>query len=190
VTENPLVVLLELSRAFDRLGIDYVVVGSIASSIHGEYRASGDIDIVANIRAEQIQSLVRALETSFYIDAEAVSRAVALGRKFNVIHLSAIFKADIFAPSTALGRQQLVRRQLHKLDPDMQDEVWVATAEDMILYKLDWYRTGEGVSEVQWRDIRGIIGTRGEQLDFDYLRQWADHEGLTELLGRALLESQ
>ena len=188
--ENPLVVLFELTHAFDSLGIDYVVVGSIASSIHGEYRASGDIDIIADIRPEQIERLVSTLETKFYIDVQAVTNAVARGRKFNVIHLSAIFKADIFAPSTNLGKQQLARRQLHKLDPEIRDEFWVSTAEDMILYKLYWYRAGQGVSDVQWRDIRGIIGTRGENLDFKYLRQWAEREGLIDLLERALIESQ
>lgn len=116
--ENPLVVLFELTHAFDSLAIDYVVVGSIASSIHGEYRASGDIDIIADIRPDQIEPLVSRLEMNFYIDSQAVSNAVVRGRKFNVIHLSAVFKADIFAPSTNLGRQQLARRQLHKLDPN------------------------------------------------------------------------
>src|SRR5258706_14105903 len=99
--ENPLVVLIQVARAFDALGIEYVVVGSLASSIHGEYRASGDIDIVADIRPE---SLVSKLSPTFYIDDRSVSKAIEVGRKFNVIHLSAIFKADIFAPSTILSK--------------------------------------------------------------------------------------
>jgi len=188
--ENPLVVLFEITNAFDSLGIDYVVVGSIASSIHGEFRASGDIDIVAQIQHEHVEPLVRTLETHFYIDDLSVRRAIAHGRKFNVIHLSAIFKVDVFAASTSLGKQQLARRQLYKLDPEIQEHVWVATAEDTILAKLHWYRIGGEVSELQWRDVRGIIGTRGAQLDLGYLRRWAEREGLSDLLERALTESQ
>lgn len=146
--ETPLVVLFELTHAFQSLGIDYVVVGSIASSIHGEYRASGDIDIIADIRSEHVEPLVNSLEATFYIDRLAVSKAVAAGKKFNVIHLAAVFKADIFAPSTTLGKQQLARKQLYELDLNRQEQVWISTAEDMILYKLHWYRTGDGISEV------------------------------------------
>ena len=188
--ENPLVVLLELTHAFEGLGIEYVIVGSLASSIHGEYRASGDIDIVADIRPEHIESLVSKLSPAFYIDDRSVSKAIAVGRKFNVIHLSAIFKADIFAPSTILSKQQLARKQMYKLDPEIREDIWIATAEDMILHKLHWYRIGGEVSEIQWRDVRGIIGTRGEQLDFDYLRRWAERLNIDDLLNRVLLESQ
>jgi len=187
--ENPLVVLFQLARAFDQLGIDYVVVGSVASSIHGEYRASGDVDIVADLKYESIEPLVAALREEFYIDDLSVRKAIAQGREFNVIHLSAIFKVDIFVPATSLGRQQLIRRQLYKLDPAAPEEIWIATAEDTVLAKLHWYRIGGEVSELQWRDIRGIIGTQGTQLDLEYLRRWADLLGLTDLLLRVLEES-
>lgn len=188
--ENPLVVLLEITNVFDSLGIEYVVVGSIASSVHGEYRASGDIDMVADIQPEHIEKLVGRLENTFYIDDLSVRRAIARGRKFNVIHLSAIFKVDVFAASTTLGKQQLARRQLYKLDPDMPEHIWIATAEDTILAKLHWYRVGGEVSELQWRDVRGIIGTRGAQLDLEYLHRWAERERVNDLLERALIESQ
>ena len=187
--ESPLVVLFEITNAFDSLGIDYVLVGSMASSVHGEYRASGDIDIVAEIQPEHIDRLVSRLERTFYIDDLSVRRAIDHGRKFNVIHLSAIFKVDVFAASTSLGKQQLARKQLYELDPGMPERVWVATAEDTILAKLHWYRIGGEVSELQWRDVRGIIGTRGDQLDLEYLKRWADQERLDDLLERALTES-
>lgn len=186
--ESPLVVLFEITNAFESLGIDYVLVGSMASSIHGEYRASGAIDLVAEIQPEHIGRLVSRLEKTFYIDGLSVRRAIAHGRKFNVIHFSAIFKVDVFAASTSLGKQQLARRQLYELDQGMPERVWVATAEDTILAKLHWYRIGGEVSELQWRDVRGIIGTRGDQLDLEYLQRWAEREGLNDLLERALTE--
>jgi hypothetical protein len=114
--ENPFVVLVEAIRAFDGLGIDYVVVGSIASSIHGEYRASGDVDIVADVKLHHVDPLVEKLRGEFYVDDLMMRRAISEGRSFNIIHLQVVFKIDIFIPATELGKQQLARREQHLLD--------------------------------------------------------------------------
>jgi hypothetical protein len=187
--ENPFVVLVEAIRAFDALGIDYVVVGSIASSIHGEYRASGDVDIVADVKLQHVQPLVEKLKAEFYVDDLMMRRAISEGRSFNVIHLKAIFKIDVFIPATEFGKQQLARREQHLLSSTGLQKIWIATAEDTILAKLHWYRLGQEVSELQWRDITGIIGARRARLDQEYLRGWAQRLGLTDLLHRAMTES-
>ena len=83
--ESPLIALFQLVDAFKVIGIDYVVVGSIASSLHGDYRASADIDVIADVNAAQIHPLVQALSDDFYIDDLSVSKAIAQGRSFNVI---------------------------------------------------------------------------------------------------------
>jgi len=162
--ENPFVVLVEAIRAFDTLGIDYVVVGSTASSIHGEYRASGDVDIVADVKLHQVQALAEKLKAEFYVDDLMMRRAISDGGSFNIIHLRAIFKIDIFVPSTELGKQQLARREQHPLDSTGLQRIWIATAEDTILAKLHWYRLGQETSELQWRDVKGIIGARRGRL--------------------------
>jgi hypothetical protein len=183
--ENPFVVLVEAIRAFDALGIDYVVVGSIASSIHGEYRASGDIDIVADIKLHHVEPLVESLKSEFYVDDLTIRRAISEGRSFNIIHLQVVFKIDIFIPATELGTQQLARREQHLLDSTGLHRIWIATAEDTILAKLR-YRLGQETSELQWRDVTGIIGARRSRLDQDYLRLWAARLGLTHLLHRGV----
>lgn len=187
--QNPFVVLVEAIRAFDALGIDYVVVGSIASSIHGEYRASGDVDIVADVKLHHVQPLADKLRAEFYVDDLMMRRAISDSRSFNVIHLKAIFKIDIFIPGTELGRQQLARREEHPLDSTGLQRIWIATAEDTILAKMHWYRLGQETSELQWRDITGIISASRARLDQDYLRSWAERLGLTDLLHRALATS-
>lgn len=110
--ESPLVALFQLVDAFKAVGIEYVVVSSIASSFPGDYRASADIDLVAELSAEQVHPLVKAITGDFYVDDLAVSKAIAQGRSFNVIHLAGIFKFDVFVPASDLSKQQLARRQL------------------------------------------------------------------------------
>lgn len=185
--ESPLAVLAQVTRALAAQGIAYVVVGSFASSMRGVYRTTGDIDIVADIKSAQIKLLVADLQASFYVDEQAVRRAVARNGSFNAIHLAAIFKIDVFIPpADGFGRQQLARRQLEKIAADIEQEIYVATAEDIIIGKLLWYRAGGEVARMQWTDVLGIIGAQGTSLDVTYLRAWADRLGVRASLEEAL----
>jgi hypothetical protein len=185
--ESPLAVLFQITRILDAHSVAYVVVGSFASSMRGMYRATADIDIVADLTSQQVGPLVAALQDDFYVDEQAAHRAVARGGSFNAIHLEAIFKIDIFIPPTGgFGRQQLARRQLEQVGADAPRSLYVATAEDTLLAKLSWLRAGGGVSQAQWADVRGIIGAQGARLDVAYLRIWADQLGVRDLLEQAL----
>jgi hypothetical protein len=48
--------------------------------------------------------------------------------------------------------------------------VFVATAEDTVIAKLEWARAGE--SERQLRDARGILDLRSDTLDRAYIETW------------------
>lgn len=185
----PLSVLLQVAAALEELGIPYVLVGSFASSMHGMYRATADIDIVADVKAEQVQPLLAALQSAFYIDEHAMHDAVVERRSFNAIHFDSVFKVDIFIPKTDdFARAQLGRRQARKISPSREETVYVATAEDTILAKLRWYQAGKEVSANQWNDVVGIMGTSRESLDMPYLDDWAQKLGVTALLQKAIGE--
>ena len=189
--ETPFAVLSEIARILEEQGIAYVVVGSFASSMRGLYRATADLDIVADIKPDQIKSLVAALEETFYVDEQAVRQAIEQHRSFNAIHFDSVFKVDIFIPPIDdFSQQQMARRQAEKIAPDVERRIYIATAEDTILAKLRWYLKGGEISSTQWGDVLGIIGTQGEQLDVEFLREYADRIGVRELLERALREVQ
>ncbi|HVF66139.1 MAG TPA: hypothetical protein VM914_00645 [Pyrinomonadaceae bacterium] len=188
--ENPLEVLSHVTRTLEEHGIAYVVVGSFASSMRGLYRATADIDIVADLRPEQVRLLVESLQEKFYIDEQAVRRAVSRRGSFNAIHFDAVFKVDVFvAKDDDFTRQQLARRRAEKVALDAPQEIYVATAEDTILAKLLWYRSGGEVSRTQWSDVLGVAGTQGSGLDVEYLREWAGRLEVSDLLERLLEEA-
>lgn len=82
--ESPLIALFQLTNAFKSLGIKYVVVGSVASSVHGDYRASADVDVVAAISEKQIRSLVNTLSDHYLRTwAERVGVSDLLERALN-----------------------------------------------------------------------------------------------------------
>jgi len=183
----PLSVLSQVAAILEQQGICYVLVGSFASSIHGMYRSTADIDIVADIQTEQVHSLFQALRENFYVDEHVMRDAVIHRSSFNAIHFDSVFKVDIFIPKTdSFGTAELDRRQLRKISPDRPETVFVATAEDTVLAKLRWYRAGHETSSNQWNDVVGILGTSLHTLDFEYLRVWAEELNLTDLLEKAL----
>jgi hypothetical protein len=184
---GPLAVLLDFTHVLDELGIQYVVVGSFASSARGFQRATRDVDILAKIGLNEVDSIFERLIGRYYVDRLAIRSAVINRSHFNAIHLDSMFKVDVFVPSDSdlLSQQQLSRHLPEKVSPDSDAIVYLATAEDTLLAKLIWYRKGNQVSDRQWADVLGIIRLQGARLDLVYLEDWATRLDLTELLNRA-----
>ena len=170
-----------------RLGVRHFVGGSVASSAHGIARASLDVDVVAELDALHVGRLVAALQDAYFVDETRVHAAVESKRSFNLIHLATMFSVDVFvAKARAFDRSQLARRQLLLLSEEPERYAYVASAEDTILAKLEWYRLGGGVADRQWRDVLGVIMVQGERLDLVYLRTMAAQLAVSDLLEQAL----
>jgi hypothetical protein len=185
--EEAIAVTLQVTKVLESLGIAYLVGGSLASSLHGEPRATQDVDIVADLQEQHVLPLVQALHGSFYIDEPAVREAVERRSSFNVIHLDTLFKADIFVAGTQRSTQrELARRRSFELDVEPRDSIVVASPEDIIVQKLHWYRLGDHISDRQWSDAMGVLKIRGKKLDLEYMRDLANDMGVRDLLDRAL----
>jgi hypothetical protein len=190
VASDPVRVLLHVTALLDRIGTPYFLGGSLASSLLGEPRSTVDIDLAIVLGSADVAALIAALGSEFYVDERAAREAVARRSSFNAIHQPTVLKVDFFVLGDApFDLAQLERRLL---SPELEESgrrVFVSSAEDLILRKLDWYRRGEGVSDRQWRDVLGVLKVQGERLDLAHLRRWAGTLGLSELLARALAES-
>jgi hypothetical protein len=186
----PISVLSLITGAFTKLGIPYVLVGSLASSIHGLYRATAGIDILADIKGEQVHPLYEALKDTFYVDEPAMRNAVTEKRSFNAIHFDSVFKVDVFIAHDDFAAAQLDHKQLRRLSPDRDETVYVASVEDTVLAKLPWYRAGNESSTTQWKDVSGVLGIMRGSLDVPYLRRWAERLKISDLLDRALEEAK
>jgi hypothetical protein len=117
--------------------------------------------------------------------------ALSRRRSFNVIHYQTSFKVDVFPlRDDEYSRVSFARRHFEQclsFGPEPL-ECAIATAEDTILRKLEWYRAGGETSERQWNDLRGVLKVSGPRLDLAYLRQWAPYLKVDDLLERLLAE--
>ncbi|MDQ3586523.1 MAG: nucleotidyltransferase family protein [Acidobacteriota bacterium] len=189
--KSPVEVLGQVAHLLDQLGIPYMIVGSIASSLYGDARATADVDIVVELQAEHIPQLHVALEKDFYVDEQAMRRAVQSRRLFNAIHFDSLFKVDVYvARSDAFTQEQFTRRRQEKLLPDSEQTFALASPEDTLLAKLRWHRQGGAVSARQITDAAGILKVQDERMDRTYLREWADRLGVGDLLEQILNDAR
>jgi hypothetical protein len=190
VQNEPIEVTFKVTDVFEKLGIAYLIAGSLASTLYGMVRTTQDSDIVANMRPEHLQPFVSALQDEFYIDEEMIAESIQRNSSFNIIHRETMFKVDVFIPRPRPFLQaQLDRAQRQTFSLETEMSAKFASPEDTILSKLEWYRMGGEVSDRQWRDIIGVLKTRAGELDLEYLRKWATELHVNDLLERALGES-
>lgn len=191
MTESDLVAALRpVTEAFDALGVRYYLGGSVASSAHGIARASLDADLVAALEPEHVDALVARLASAYYIPEDRLRSAVAARTSCNLIHLATMFKIDVFvSKGRPFDREAAARARLQALDEAEDAPLFpVASPEDIVLAKLEWFRLGGETSERQWWDVLGVLRV-AEDADRAYLRQWAATLSLTDLLERALADA-
>ena len=184
---DPVGIALQIGGYLDLLGVDWLIGGSLASSVHGEPRATQDVDIVIDLRRAQAKPLYEVLRRDYYVDAEEMRAAVKTAASFNAVHFASATKVDFFvAGDDPFEAERLTHRQRVE---SPAGALYVDTAEHTLLRKLEWYRRGGETSERQWRDVQAIVRIQDNRLDRDRLRFWAARLGVTDLLQRVLGES-
>ena len=181
-----------LIEKLNQQDIPYMLSGSVSSSLHGQPRATKDVDIVIAPTEEQILNFANMLGERYYVNLDAVRYAFAHNSMFNVIDNESGWKADfIIRKDRPFSRREFERRctaKIKKLD------VWVTSPEDTILSKLEWSKNSH--SEQQFRDALGVAVVQWHRLDIDYMHKWAKElrveSSLKQLLQQAkkLLDSK
>ena len=179
-----------MRTALESAGVRFAVGGSWASTAFGEPRFTNDVDILADFTVENLSEFLSGLPEAYYADSDEAMDAFRTGRPFNVIYMPLAFKFDFFTASAfPLGAQELDRAVFLAETELSQSPTPFVTPEDILLAKLHWYREGGEISEVQWRDIRGVTRACGASLDHEYLLRSAALLGLSVQLAKALEEA-
>jgi hypothetical protein len=168
--------------ALDSAGIDHMVTGSVASSLHGEPRATHDVDLLVSIDQSAARKLVEAFPPPmYYLDPETVADAITTKGMFNLINTETGDKVDFWVLT---GEPFDKSRFARKYQEDfMGIPLKVSTPEDTILAKL-WWSNLCGGSEKQFGDALRIYELQYDTLDRAYLVEWIDKLRLSHLWER------
>ncbi len=169
-------------------GIDYMVTGSIASSMQGEPRSTHDIDLVVVMPATAARTLVEAFPPpDYYLSEEAILEALRQQSMFNLLCLTDGEKVDFWMlTDDPFDQSRFARKRVEQI---LGLQLNVSAPEDTILVKLRWAQLSGG-SEKQFTDALRVYEVQGINLDLDYLNHWASRLGIVDLWQRVRSEAE
>jgi len=180
--------LKQVVAALNSAGIDYMVTGSVASSLHGEPRSSHDIDLLVSVDMTGARKLIETLRPPvYYLDPAAVADAIATKGMFNLIDTETGDKVDFWVlTDEPFDRSRFARKYEEEF---MGVRLKAPTPEDTILAKL-WWAKQAGGSEKQFGDALRVYELQSGRLDKDYLLDWVGKLGLGPLWKRLREEAE
>ena len=169
---DPRHLLVGVSNILQKLKIPYIITGGMAVLVWGRPRFTADIDIVVELKLEDVDDLNKALLSlgkANYIDKEMMKDALRRKGEFNFIHGETGVKVDFWVlKKEPLESLRMKRRVIKNI---LNKEVYFISPEDLILSKLQWHK--ETCSSRHLEDIKSVLNISGKKLDMDYLMRQA-----------------
>ena len=117
-----------------------------------------DVDLVAELKLDNVAKFIELVEQDFYVSDAAIGEAIKSSSCFNLIHNATSFKVDVFiSRNRPFDQDSFVRAEQGEIGGRIKLNVPVASAEDIIVSKLEWFRLGDEASERQWEDVSRVL---------------------------------
>jgi hypothetical protein len=171
-------------EALQAAGVEYMVGGALALWAWGEPRSTMDLDVMISVPHDAISGLSEELKKrDMLLPADIILDAVLAERSnipLNAIHLSSGFKADLYLlfQNDNLGQMAFRRRKQVDYGPHF-GALYVHSPEDLILYKLWYYRISRQTKHP--RDIFAILIAQEGHIDLDHIQEWVTQLGLSSV---------
>ncbi|MEO8148406.1 MAG: hypothetical protein ABI723_12245 [Bacteroidia bacterium] len=162
--------LIYLLKVLNENHIEYMVTGSIVSSLQGEPRVTHDVDIVVNIPSTSISPLLKAFPAPrYYLSEFSIKDAIEHKSMFNLLDTNEGDKFDFWIlTDSPFDKSRFDRRY----DADVFGlQMKVSRPEDTILAKLRWANLSGG-SKKQFGDALSVYEVQYAELDIKYIEEW------------------
>jgi len=168
-------VLMDCAERLERLGINYMLTGSMALVYYAIPRTTADIDIVLEISSDDVNRFIKAFEPDYYVPHGRIRDAISRNHMFNILDQKTIIKIDcVIRKQDAFQEAAFSRRRRVNY---AGFEIWIISKEDLILSKLNWAKKTR--SEMQMRDVGNLIRN---PYDKKYVGIWAKKLDVEDLL--------
>jgi|SRR3972149_9842942 len=180
--------LIQVISVLNENRIDYMVTGSIVSSLQGEPRVTHDIDILINLEPASIPALVKAFpQPRYYLPGNSIKEAIERKSMFNILDTEHGDKVDFWILTDEPFDMSRFRR---KYDEDVFGfKMKLSRPEDTILAKLKWAKMSGG-SEKQFTDSLRVYEVQYGNLDLEYLDTWISRLQVNDLWKRLINEAK
>jgi hypothetical protein len=173
-------VLKDCAERFEKLGINYMLTGSMALVHYAMPRTTTDIDVVIELTIKDAEKFIKEFETDFYVPQNRVKDAIYRNRMFNILNQETIIKIDcVILKEDEFNRNAFSRRQRVNYTKDF--EVWIIGKEDLIISKLNWAKISH--SEMQMRDVASLLRNG---YDEKYIDNWTEKLRIKDILQECL----
>ena len=176
---------LRLVTTLESLSMTYAIGGSVAAMMYSEPRFTIDVDLMVSAPLQQLNQLVREVQSwQVYITPfeTIVETNLSGGLPFNIIDGTIGTKADLYiAKNSGLDASAMARRRKLVWDRETGTAAWFLSPEDVILYKLIYYRQGGEVAQKHPTDIAHMLDVIGSELDLTYISHWAAEISVADL---------
>jgi hypothetical protein len=142
-----------------------------------------------------VAPLLTLLKPSYALDEDAMRESVLSRTPCSLIHLDTLLKVDVIPPRpSAFETAMRPLVAAYTLD-ERYPPVRVASASEMILFKMQRYRRNarsrsDGMrDDGEWNDILGMLKVQGPALDRALLERWAGALEGAEILRQALVDA-
>ncbi|WP_395745682.1 hypothetical protein [Prosthecobacter sp.] len=167
----------QMIEAINAAGISYMATGSLASTAYSFPRASKDADFVLEMAQRHPDEIMRHLSDEFVLEDQMSFESITGSMRW-IVHVPSIkFDLELFMLSgDAFHQERFGRRRVIHCHPLLQQEVFLPTAEDVIIQKVRWGRLKDK------QDALDVMTVQAGNLDWPYIESWCDRHKTRPLL--------
>jgi len=170
--------MLFAAAALERCGIPSMLVGAFSASYHGIGRSTEDADFVVQVSELPVRLLAEELGPDFRIDPQMRLETFTMGEYYAIKRLDSEFVIELFLLKEDPHSQESFRRRMKV--PYGDGEVFLSTAEDLIITKLRWSQGGRRHKDID--DARTVLAVQHGKLDMEYIRKWCAAHATLDVL--------
>ena len=182
--------LRKLGSVADGLGATWMLIGGVAVAKWGFPRATKDVDLTISVgvsHSSDVDGLLNAagfekldgpseindsqlLVSKYWLPTPGLSEEDGIG-------------VDLFFTNMEWQEEAMARRVMARAEGQKQ-AFWIASREDLLLYKLLAYRAKDII------DLEGLMERQYVNMDWHYAARWAESLGLLPALQDIVFQYQ